>query len=983
MCNIQLFLSFNLPSILATCVEAIVSKTNFKLRNSSSAFAPICAYQDYSYSAELFYCGAAFTFFPTVVPHSPYDAQMTLKRHIHFSFGITIALVIFVSIFFYTLSKRVHEGMEKVMTSNLAEQQLTDRLNARMNDVLMVVQTLSEDSFVDDKVILAFLDDKREQLDLLYEATKAGEALAVEHDEDDDYVREGEELELILELRDVLGEVRRKWGEREFGVYRLSDLQWDLENRIMPRVTELYDDSRDEFLEEFDEISEMRAFSSNAVKYVTIFASIFLVGLALYMGQGLARPIRLLAQATEEIGKGNFQYSIAYDSSNELGSLARSFNEMSIQLKVTTISRDMVDLIIDSMGSGIFVLDGRGCISRMNNEILKLLGFKREDLLELPFDSLTEEPVESLFVFDEKEDLSIRELEINSASGEKIPFSVIVSKIHEESAASDSVVVLQDLRPFQDSQRVLIEAKQSAEGANDLKSQFITNVSHEIRTPMNGVVAMADLLMDTDLTEEQRSFVKTIISASNSMMLLINEILDFSKIESGKMDLQPEAFSVLPFLEETMAMFTANAHGKGLELILDIDENVPSSIVADSVRIRQILINLVGNAVKFTNQGEVALRVRNLGTNEDEANLLFEIVDTGMGIAKKDFHLVFESFRQIDGSLTRRQGGTGLGVSICVSLLKLMKSELKLDSELGYGSCFSFELRVKAESTLDASDSAKPAVRAQRCVVAEPNLSQRALIKRALQACGYASDFSHGDSLREILDYADGSDLIWLDGAFLRDSDSSGEMLARIRRTGKQIVITVKSEELKDYDSDLLSDASVIQIHKPLFMSDMLRLIPNEISSTTSTELPSLQKTERADKLEFSELSVLIVDDNFVNLKVAKHMLKKMGIAAIIAESGRAALEKVEQQDFDVVLMDIQMPDMDGFETTANIREVLGKTERKRPMTIACTAHAVEGYREECLANQMDGYITKPFQVQTLSAELERIFQEKLQIQLN
>ncbi len=907
---------------------------------------------------------------------------MTLKKQIYIGFGATILLISSVSVFFYFLSSQVNYAFKKVMSSNLMEQQLTDRLNSRAQDMYLLAENLSEGAN-ENEIIAISLAKLKEQLEYLEEATEIGEELAQENDEEEEAEGEEDELEAIEDLELAITSIEEKWAQRLDTGYSLSDFQTDLDKEVIEPIEELYDDARDEFMTAFAEIEKMQTFSANAVKYVTILAGIFLMATAVILGFGLGKPIGLLAKATDEIRKGNFDFNINYKSSNDLGRLAHSFNVMSDHLKETMMSRDLVDRIIDSMGNGIFVLDNEGRINRMNRKILDLLGFEEADLRGRQFDTLTEEPLERTFHNDsEGNSFAIRELDFKRSDDTTIPFSVILTKVRHQNEDTDSVVVLQDMRAFRESQRALKNAKVAAEKANDLKTQFLTNVSHEIRTPMNGVVAMADLLMDTSLNEEQSSFVRTIVAASNSMMQLINEILDFSKIEAGKMDLSPETFSLHPFLEETISMFSTNAHAKGLELVLDIDSDVPSSVTNDPVRLRQVLINLLGNAVKFTDYGEVALRVRNKGVDGDRSKLLFEVMDTGTGIAKEDFNLVFESFSQVDGSLTRKQEGTGLGVPICVKLLEMMGSELKLESQLNRGSCFYFELELESKGAARLPKSVGSL--AKRCLVVEQSPTVGYVVERFLKHRGYESEFEMSiEDFDPFVEKASERDLVWIDGVALKNllPQASQAFAEILKSKAEKIIVTVKSEELKDYDERLFDDSRVFQVHKPIFAADIDRVLPLEVIASEKNVDSRFEELKSEPK--DAGLNVLVVDDNAINLKVAKHVLKKGGHIVTTASSGESALKEIGKEEFDVVLMDIQMPQMDGFEATRRLREMIKESDRKQPVAIACTAHAIDGYREECLAHQLDGYITKPLNMDSVSKELERIFKDKTQTELN
>ena len=899
-------------------------------------------------------------------------ARMTLRKQIYLGFGVSVILIGLMAVLFFSLSYRIHYAFEKVMSSNLSEQRITDQMRAQTERIFLLTRDKEEGDLTEKQVVDAFLKDLRNNLESLRKATEAGESLAEAHDDDEEVEGEGEELEAIENLSEALDEIEEKWARREVVSYSLAEFCSDVDEGVLGIIADLSDDAREEFDQEYREIADLRESTAFMIKWVTVIVSIGLVFLSARLALRLNKPIKALSKAAKAIGEGNFNFNIEYESSDELGRLAESFNTMSIQIKDTTVSRDIMDMIIDSMGSGVFVLDRKHRITRMNRKILDLLDFEESDLMSRSFHQITREVHEKIIEHDANvEGCLIEEVEIDSKSGEAIPFSVILTRIQQCIETTDSVVVLQDMRPFRDSQNALREAKRTAEMANELKTEFLANISHEIRTPMNGVVAMSDLLMDTRLDETQRSFVKTIISASNNMMTLINEILDFSKIEAGKMSLSTESVETMPFLEETISMFSTNAHKKRLELILDIDDEVPSILAVDPVRLRQVLINTLGNAIKFTDSGEVRLRVHAVASRGGRSSISFEVIDTGRGIAKKDYDLVFEMFRQVDGGLTRKQEGTGLGLSICVKILELMVSKLNLESELNKGSCFSFILDLEVDGPTVGSEVEGEANR--KCVVLSQLDSVNKVIERNLRHCGYSCEILKTlEDPQTIADLSRGFDIVWIDGSVLRAFESPLRILRSILAENKTVIVAVKPEETGVYNEIMPDHDRLLQIHKPLLLSEMKRAL---LAGHAEEEDKKTSDSSDGGDVDLGVLDVLVVDDNKINLKVASRILGKWGHNVTVADSGKSALQRISEHEYDVVLMDIQMPDMDGFETTRKVREYLSDKRMKQPVAIACTAHAVKGYREFCLEKHLDGYVTKPIKMESIAKELERIFE--------
>lgn len=894
---------------------------------------------------------------------------MPLKTQIYLSFFGALIAVALISAFFYTLSDRFNYAFQKAMNSNLAEHQFTDRLLTETRDIHFVLSELNNKEYSKSAIVDNYLKRARIQLSELKKATLYGEQLAEDKDDDETQNDEQEELEAIENLEDALSQISKNWDARAENQYTLSEFADDIETHVMQNVEELYQDARDEFTEEMEGIAILRDKSTLWIKLIAIFSTLLFSAMAIRIALSIGKPLEKISKATQEIGNGNFDFQIDYKSSNEIGGLAKSFNKMSVQLKETTLSRDTVDLIIESLGNGVLLLSKSKTIIRTNREIHRLLGFTEDELLHKSVDFISTRPIhKKLFDPIISDKYTIEEVEIESKSGEHIPFSLITTLLNPSLGdRSDTVIVLQDLRPFKKSQESLEEAKKAAESSNKMKTQFLANMSHEIRTPMNGVVAMSDLLLDTNLDEEQRALVQTIESASNSMMMLINEILDFSKIESGKMELSPSSVEVLPFLEETLSMLSTNAHQKGLDLALNPCRDIPSHLIFDELRLKQVLTNLIGNAIKFTDAGEVTLSARLIEKNNGTARISIEVQDTGQGISPEDHRKVFEKFRQIDGSLTRKQAGTGLGVNICVTLLELMGSKLELQSELGKGSTFKFILNLGIDAT--QATSLPLAAPDKTCAVIDQLHASHALIERHLQKIGYKCVFLNDYCEEALVSSIEKFDLIWLDDKTLKSFEHSKETLLKIIEKGIKIAVILRPEERLNYTDLIPKSSKVLTLHKPIREGEIIKILGEPRANGVAA-------VGNASTRTVDPLSILVVDDNKVNLKVATRVLKKNGHKVTTADSGEIALETIENTDFDAVLMDIQMPNMDGFETTRRINRLFSQSPRKKPSVIACTAHATKGYREYCIEHGLDGYASKPLKLNTIQDEIDRVLED-------
>jgi len=734
--------------------------------------------------------------------------------------------------------------------------------------------------------------------------------------------------------------------------------------------------------------------------FVGIFALAALM-INVFFRRVVVRPLGVLANATQALSRGTLsgtepnatspkrskpQENIVHG--DEIGQLAEHFNfmrrevysrEERLRVARADVARSEAHFrsLIEYASDAVMVLDASLSVRYASPSLQRVLGFAPEQVVG-------KSPV---WCVNERDAASVnRALEATAAKpgvgptfefccfGDGAPKYLEATAVNmlDNPAVEGIVVNMRDVTERRNTEELMRE-KIRAEQASKLKSQFLANMSHEIRTPMNGILGMTELLLDTELGEKPRRFAETIHRSGEALLGIINDILDFSKIEAGKLELECIAFDLHDVVQDVAEIMAERAHNKGLELACHIHSDVPARINGDPGRLRQVLNNLVSNAVKFTEHGEVVVEVKRMHEVGAEVEtrgcaLEFLVTDTGIGIAAEKAKSLFKSFTQADSSTTRKYGGTGLGLAISKQLVEMMGGQIGLRTESGAGSCFHFTMRTSvADGGVPSAASARGELNGLRLLIVEDNPTNRLILHNQVIDWGMDNGSAEdGAQALDLLRSAAGSeapyDVAVID---MKLPDMNGVELAREIKSDPAIAgarLIMLSSTMSPGEVASAKQAGILTyLSKPVRQADLRRAIEDAVGVSPRTGTPAVVKTEKRR----IDARVLLAEDNAVNQEVALAMLKGFGCDVEVANNGREAVAAVYRARFDLILMDCQMPEMDGFEATRILRKLEAARAATAPRIpiIALTANAMGGDRERCLAAGMDDYLAKPFKL--------------------
>lgn len=775
--------------------------------------------------------------------------------------------------------------------------------------------------------------------------------------------------------------------------------------------------------------ARLTALANERLILVSVLASILLaavIGAALVANrQTIGRPLALLLESINSAHESGKRRTVAWESADEIGRVVSAFNDMQVRQEAyeqnlrashenlerrveertsdlalaeaeAQKARSQLADAIESISEGFALFDKNDRLVVANRRYREImLGEAGDDLpADISFADLVERSARKQGLLpgsDPWKEWTERQLIrhqradepfIHQAAGNQ--WQQISNRRTDEGGI---VAVHSDITEIKRISDELKRSKEAAEAANEAKSAFLATMSHEIRTPLNGIIGMSVLLNGTKLDAEQRDFSNTIATAADTLLTIINDILDFSKVEAGALELERLPMDVAETLEGSVELVATKAAEKGVELACRIDPDVPASLYGDPTRLKQILLNLLNNAVKFTERGEVVLTVSSVmpgGSMSPGEQTMLQIAvrDTGIGIPADRMDRLFKSFSQVDASTTRRYGGTGLGLVITKRLIELMGGEIKVESEVGKGTTFSFRLPAEIAPSPDPEERQKllGAIKGKKFLIVDDNRTNRLILSEKLRSWEVSVEASA--SPLEALDRGAGlSDFDVLIVDFKMPQMNGFEFTRQVRgqlaaKTPPMILFTSITPVEKSFRQELDDLNYNAVLTKPAKSAQLLQALASAIGDPTALADTPGAETEISPGKTITDLKILLVDDNLINRKVGRKILDRLGYSPVVVSSGEESIDACLAGEFDLVLMDIEMPEMDGITAASLIRE---KTDaEKRPFIAALTANAMESERERYLEAGMDDYLSKPINVEALSQTIEHAAQFRL-----
>ncbi|MEE8564520.1 MAG: response regulator [Atribacterota bacterium] len=782
------------------------------------------------------------------------------------------------------------------------------------------------------------------------------------------------------------------------------------------------------------EIDTQEAFApitqlTNTLFLILVIILFIVIFISSFASRTFTRPLRILHEGTEEITKGNLDFKVGIPSSDEVGQLSRAFDEMTVNLKkskeelekysrnlekkVEVRTRELSDInqnlekeiierkqieetlnksqqeltsVFKNSPEALIYHDEQGTILKINPRFTEVFGYTLNELkgrninegMIFPRDETKEESKKITQTVLEKGSVRIEAMR-KKKDGTLFPVIISASPIIVKGKSKGIIAIYSDITKEKLAEKEIIKAKKEAELANQAKSAFLASMSHEIRTPINAIIGMGELMKNTILNDEQKEYLDMLKISADNLLNVINDVLDISKIESGHIEIEKIEFDLWKLIESIGITLGVKASQKKLELLCYTNPDIPQYIMGDPTRLRQILVNLAGNSLKFTEKGEIAINVETLKREDDKILLHFTVKDTGIGIPKEKQAKIFESFSQVDSSTTRKYGGTGLGLSICKQLVELMGGKIWVESEANKGSTFHLTLpSVVVKKPEGREEEIVPLeIKNLRVLIVDDNYTNRMILREIVSLWGaLPKEVEDGFSvLRELKSACKRSkpyQLILLDKN-MPEMDGF-ELIKKIREIleYKKTPIVMLSSDRGAADLKKIEELSISDfILKPIRRSRLYNAIVKAIVKETSKDV--VKKYDIGSAIKDRFFKVLLAEDNLINQKLTVRLLEKQGWQISVATNGSEVLNLLDKNRFDFILMDVQMPEMDGIEATKEIRKREKETGTHIPI-IALTANAFEEDKKKCLEAGMDEYATKPVKVNEIFSIIEKIF---------